>query len=301
MKVVHKAILIGLSIVATVYGCSTQPPVENVVQNADIKIISPWPGKVRESSALASHAGMLWTLNDSGDKAQVYAIDTEHRVSKTVQIQGAQNIDWEEMAQDDEHLYIFDCGNNRGKRDHLQIYKTQWQDLQQAKDGSQVSAEVITFSYADKPEKVNAGFHDYDCEAVAAVGDQLWLFTKNRRDQHTNLYVLDKSKPVQSVQPQAKFQVKGLITAADYDPQSQTLVLLGYEKSMVFGQSFVWTVPVKDKPVWKQAKRYSLMPYGQWEAVKWDRSQGPLRLLLTTESTPLLSVSLGELGFPDIK
>ena len=301
MKAGYKAFLIGLAGIATIYGCSTQPPVENASHNADIKIIAPWPGKVRESSALASHADMLWTLNDSGDNAQVYAIDPQHRLNKTVQIRGAKNIDWEEMAQDEEHLYIFDCGNNRGKRDHLQIYKTPWQALQQAEDGSQVSAELITFSYADKPEKVNAGFHDYDCEAVAAVDDHLWLFTKNRRDQHTNLYILDKSKPEQSIQPQAKFQVKGLITAADYDSQSQTLALLGYEKSMVFGQSFVWTVPVKDKPVWEQAKRYSLMPYGQWEAVKWDRSQGALRLLLTTESTPLLSVSLGELIFPEIK
>lgn len=265
----------------------------------DVRILSAWPREVRESSGLAVYGKHYWTHNDSGDVARIYALNAQHQIEKRVLLRNTNNVDWEEFAQDESALYLFDCGNNKGKRNQLQVHKLNRQELQGIGERGFVQPETLNFEYADKPAQVSSGSHNYDCEAATVVGNKLWLFTKNRGDLQTTHYILDKDMPEQSLSPVAKYPVEGLITSADYDVRSATLALLGYEKSPLFGQSFVWLIPVSDKQlVWSKAERFKLKQLGQWEAVKWDWQQGERRLLLTTETTPFIGVSLGEVLLP---
>src|SRR5215213_1725953 len=61
----------------------------------------PLPATLHESSGLAvSHrqAGVLWTHNDSGDGAELFAVDVSGRALGTSRITGAENEDWEDVA-----------------------------------------------------------------------------------------------------------------------------------------------------------------------------------------------------------
>lgn len=261
-----------------------------------IEQFSVWPSEVQETSGLAYKAGLLWTINDSGDGAFVYALNERHEVVKKLRIQDAVNIDWEAMAQDEDYLYIADCGNNRGRRNLLQIYKVSWQSLVLANSGAEVASKKMEFNYADKPVKVAPRDHNFDCEALTVVKDELWLFSKNRKDEKTNLYRLDKELASQTVAITATYEVDGLVTAADYEPSTQRLALLGYAKQKIFGHSFLWIVPVTDRPQWQNARRTKLHPYAQWEALVWDgANKGQLRL--SAERSILLDVGTGYLDF----
>lgn len=241
-----------------------------------------------------------WTLNDSGDRAQLYALNAQGKLIKTVKVQGASNKDWESLAQDDQYLYIADCGNNSGKRKQLTIYKVAIKALSEAPDKGSVPSSKISYSYGDYPANYPGRKHNFDCEALTVVGDQLWLFSKNRGDEKTKLYKLDKHLPRQSILPVAEYDVDGLITGADYDAENQSIILLGYEANLLFGRSFIWLLPLQGTEPevnWQKAQRINLSPYAQWEAVLWDKEQK--QIFLTCERSPLLDVGSGFVTFKE--
>ena len=152
--------------------------------------ISPLPAEVRESSGLIFFDGMYWTLNDSGNLPCLYALDVDDgHLLRTVCMEGVPNIDWEELTQDEEHLYIGDFGNNRGTRKDLRIYKINKKDIPAGENVTVSRFDTIMFSYAIQEDfDKRTHQHNFDCEAMLALNDSLFLFTKNWEDQRTVLY-----------------------------------------------------------------------------------------------------------------
>lgn len=73
--------------------------------------------RITESSGLAAsrkHPGILYTFNDSGGTAQLYALGPDCRVRATLTLGGAHNRDWEAMAVGRDGLYVGDIGDNLG-------------------------------------------------------------------------------------------------------------------------------------------------------------------------------------------
>lgn len=242
------------------------------------------PALVKETSGLARTGETWWTLNDSGDKPVLYGFNGQTgEVIRQLRVKGAKNLDWEDLAQDDTHLYVADTGNNAGKRRNLHIYKI---DRQALAAENRVSAQKLTVHYADYASQTTGGKrnHNVDCEAITRVGNKLWLFSKNRGDQKTRLYKADINTSVnQRLRPAGEYPVKGLVTAADYNAETAELALLVYGAGPSFGRASIWRVPVTaGLPDWQQAKKYRLKRPGQWESVLW---QGKNRLAVTAEGS----------------
>lgn len=103
--------------------------------------VSALPDEVRESSgvvvagdpAAPEHGpGSFWTHNDSGWPAEIFRVGTDGALMDRVQVSGAENVDWEDMAAGPcppEHgsgsrcLYIADTGDNLERRAVLDIYR----------------------------------------------------------------------------------------------------------------------------------------------------------------------------------
>ncbi|RAL21769.1 hypothetical protein DL240_13030 [Lujinxingia litoralis] len=89
--------------------------------------------RLGESSGLAAswlNPDILWTHNDSGDQARLFALSTTGEVLTEVRLPPAQNVDWEDMAigpcqpgSPQPCLYLADIGDNLARRDHLMIYR----------------------------------------------------------------------------------------------------------------------------------------------------------------------------------
>jgi len=193
---------------------------------------------IRESSGLVYFDHGLWTLNDGGNPAELYEIDSiSGKILKSVFVKNATNNDWEALAQDDSYLYIGDFGNNFGNRKNLQILKIVKKDL--VKDT--VIAEHIKFAYeAQSNFQLTMNSHNFDCEAFCAIGDSLFLFSKNWANLKTYVYVLPKSPGNFMVNIVDSFDTRGLITDADYNMENKTLVLLGYDIKKFSMHSFLW-------------------------------------------------------------
>ncbi|EXJ09591.1 hypothetical protein D791_03433 [Nitrincola nitratireducens] len=254
--------------------------------------------ELNETSGLAFHQGTWWTMNDSGNSAALYEVSQQDgTVLRRVHPLNSENRDWEALAQDDRHLYIADCGNNRGDRHSFQIYSVPWSDLLQSKHRGVVSSAQMDIRLSDTRPESKLHAHNNDCEALAHVDGQLWLFTKNWKDQATRLYRVDTRKSKQSLTASATYPVKGLITAADFDPESRRLALLGYRIGFLSVSSFIWILPVPEEgqlPDWDNASYHRLDPAGQWEAILWHQGD----LWLTRERSVLGSAQLAKITLP---
>ena len=88
--------------------------------------------RVVESSGVTPSArrpGVLWTHNDSGDDARLYATDSAGDDLGSVLVAGARNVDWEDLAAGPcsggvgRCFYVADIGDNWRRRDHVEVYR----------------------------------------------------------------------------------------------------------------------------------------------------------------------------------
>lgn len=76
-----------------------------------------------------SHYNVFWTLNDANNTNEIFAIDINGKNLGSYEIQGAENIDWEDITvaacfdnTANDCIYIADTGNNKLKRKEFQVY-----------------------------------------------------------------------------------------------------------------------------------------------------------------------------------
>lgn len=191
-------------------------------QTAQILSSQNMPLEVNETSGLALFDDLFLTHNDSGGSPKVYRFTADGKMVDTITISDQKNTDWEDLAQDDQYLYIANTGNNLGKRKKLRILKVN-KSFQ-----APVQAEVIRISYANQKDFLPRKKHPFDSEALASMEDQLLLFSKDRLNLRTHLYQVPKQAGEYQLASDLSFDVQSLITGADYDPASQTLALTAY-------------------------------------------------------------------------
>ncbi len=203
----------------------------------NVRQIGEMPEDVWETSGLLFHKGKLITHNDSGNTAQLFEVDTlSLSVTRSVTLSNAQNVDWEDIAQDDTFIYIADFGNNLGTRQDLKIYRI----LKSSYDSADtVLAEEIAFSYEDQTDFSDSGNSDWDAEALFVIGDRLIVLTKQWKTNNTVAYSIPNLPGSHIAQRIDEYTINGLVTGATYNPQNGLLYVVGYNS--ILG-SFIYKI-----------------------------------------------------------
>ncbi|MHC1775426.1 MAG: hypothetical protein AB9834_08445 [Lentimicrobium sp.] len=257
---------------------------------APARVVRSLPAIVKETSGLIFWNQGLWTHNDSGGEPVLYKLDTlTGKVIQTITLLNAMNIDWEELAQDESAIYIGDFGNNLGNRRDLKIYSVLKKDIPSDITG-EVKTSVINFSYADQLDYTPANRNNnYDCEAMVAFGDSLYLFSKNWADQQSRLYAIPKAAGSYRVAPTDNLLADGLITGADLSPSGKEMVLCGYENY----SPFIWVLfDFREANFFQGNKRrlnFSAMTGTQTEGVTFLHDSS---VVISSEKTPVSPSSL---------
>lgn len=196
------------------------------------KLLSELPKEVKETSGLFFHNGRLWTHNDSGGKPVLYALDTTtFEVVQRITLANVKNKDWEDVCTDGETVYVGDFGNNNGSRKKLRIFSFPMSSIP-AEGDTVIPVDSILFRFADQTNfEKRSHEHDYDCEAMFADGDCLYLFSKGWATGTSRLYRLPKTPGKHVAEVVNSFDSQGLITGADYDSENRMLVVVGYVKN----------------------------------------------------------------------
>jgi hypothetical protein len=129
---------------------------------------------IGESSGLAvsrRNPGLLWSHNDSGHAAVLFALDGTGTVRGQVRVP-IRTRDWEDISAarcpSGDCLYIADIGDNKLTRRQVQIYRVPEPAPGDAETGS---PDVFNASYADGP---------HDAEAMFVVDTNAFIITKDR-------------------------------------------------------------------------------------------------------------------------
>ncbi|WP_416442199.1 T9SS C-terminal target domain-containing protein [Leeuwenhoekiella sp. A16] len=189
------------------------------------------PKSVNETSGLIAFNGHLLTHNDGND-SHLYELDTlTGAISHTYTLNGFKNVDWEDITQDDNYIYLGDFGNNyTGIRKDLKILKISKTSL--LKDDPEV--EVINFKYPDQEAFAKAAPNttDFDCEAFVIKDEKIYLFTKQWTKTGTAIYELPILPGSYTAAFKTTFPINGLVTGATYVKAKNILLLCGYSKSL---------------------------------------------------------------------
>jgi len=201
------------------------------------------PNKLKEVSGIAysTQSSLLWVLEDSGNANAIYGLSPKGELEKSITIDNAKNIDWEDITKDSEgNLYIGDFGNNENTRKDLCIYKI-------AKDSllkNTINASYkISFEYPEQkkfpPKKTGLL---YDVESFFEFKNNFYLFTKNRSskfDGTTFLYKIPNKAGYHQAELLGEFKTGGsfennTITSAAISPDGSKVVLLCHSKVWLF-------------------------------------------------------------------
>jgi len=192
--------------------------------------------KVKETSGLIYWNDLIWTHNDDTDK-NLYSIDPKKgEIIQTTPLKGVLNKDWEEIAQDENYMYIGDFGNNYlGNRKDLNILRV----LKKTFYSDQQIVDTIHFSYENQfdytPKKANES--NFDCEAFIVSKDSIFLFTKEWTSNKTSVYAISKEPGTYSAKLKSTYNVDGLITGSVYLEEMNLVALCGYSKLL---QPFIY-------------------------------------------------------------
>jgi hypothetical protein len=192
-----------------------------------LTVVADLPAILNETSGLAWDGQQLISHNDRGNTNQLFFFDTTGANHTQASLSGGTNQDWEDLAMDEQYLYIHDGGNNNGNRRDLRIWRVSRSTLQNT--GSFPAAGAIAYHFPSQTVFENNKDHNYDSEALFAWGDSLYFFTKNRQNQRSDLYALPKTPGNYPAHHKGNFNARALITGGTISPDGQVVVLTGIQ------------------------------------------------------------------------
>lgn len=166
--------------------------------------------------------GVLFALNDSGNKAQLFAM-SESGDDLAQWPVDARNRDWEDMASVDidgkPYLLLADTGDNLQRRRQSQLYLLEEPSLETPSDTALQPQQTIRFRYEDGPRNV---------EAMAVDDNIVYLISKEPVSgagaQRSRLYTLPLPEPGDDQVQVARFAAT--LTAPDSSLESRLAAAL---------------------------------------------------------------------------
>ena len=155
--------------------------------------------ELTEGSGVVSsriNPNVLWTHNDSGDSARIFAIDTQGHKLGIYNLPGAVNVDYEDIGMGPgpvanlEYIYVGDIGDNNSDRANIKIYQIPEPAVYQFQSTNPVTVNMkgvrtITLNYPDGPFNAESLFVD------PWTGD---LFIATKQSGTSRIYTATKTQ-----------------------------------------------------------------------------------------------------------
>ena len=203
---------------------------------------------ITESSGLAASRcqnNVLWTHNDSGDDAFIFAINASGDSLGTWKVPNAQNNDWEDIAAYKDKngkcfIYVGDIGDNKGKRHDHAVYRVP-EPLIVPENANSTRKNPLT---TVDPEILRFNYPDYDQDAetlmVHPKTADIYVVTK-RVSGPAGVYRLKSvftNDDIATAEKVAEVSVpaipNGFLTGGDISPDGRRIVICDYTQAYEF-------------------------------------------------------------------
>ncbi|WP_366184187.1 hypothetical protein [Flavobacterium ovatum] len=202
-----------------------------------------FPKSLKEVSGIITvqDSKLIACIEDSGNKNEIYLLDSKGKIQNTIKINQVENNDWEDITKDIHgNLYIGDFGNNDNDRKDLAIYKI---DKNKLSSSETKPTSIIQFAYPEQkdfPSKKKSRY--FDVEGFIAFQNNFYLFTKNRSSNFNGTAFIYKVPNAPGNHPAKK--IGEFKTGPDYEnyaitsvalsPDQKKLAILTHSKIILF-------------------------------------------------------------------
>ena len=207
------------------------------------------------------YPGIFWVHNDSGNPPLLFAIKGDGRLVRQFRL-GVPNIDWEDIAIDDQgHLYVGDIGNNAGALPLRAIYRIDEPDPGSPADEPLV-ASAMTFYTLPKENR-------FDAESLFVDRGSATLVAKYHDGREAELFAVPLEPPSPLLRPARPRSIGRLpeftepATGADLSTDQTLLAVCASAVTRVYRRDDV------NSPSWRLLAviRYAALPI---EGIAWD-------------------------------
>lgn len=241
------------------------------------------------------HRNVFWAINDAKNTPEVFAVNTQGENLGAFTIEGASNVDWEDIAvagcfdnKTKSCLYIADTGNNDGDRKDFHVYV-----VEEPSDFFERSLKL--------KKKINFtvnGRYNFESFSINEMTSEFYLVSKSDKanDNNNTSVVFSLSPGSIELRPIASIDFKKfpeklkkddmIVTSGDFLSSTQTLLIGTYGKafeiSMKDIQSFHTKARIIDIPKMKKA-----------EAIAYNDTSEGLAIYTSSEglNQPLFKIS----------
>jgi len=235
------------------------------------KIADPAINELSGFAASRAYPGLLWGNNDSGDTARLFLINQEGKTVATVNFEGIDARDWEDIAAAGDSLYVGDMGDNLSVMENIKIHRIREPKLDPQKLGQNITIasnniETATVTYPDGP-------HDAESLSVAPDGSILIV---SKSTSGSNFYISQNvfrrgAIPLKKIGETFHFGGEGiftkLATSGDLSPDGKKLLVGTYSQLYEFPLTRAYDFNSVDS---KNAKTQDLPTLKQSESACYD-------------------------------
>ncbi len=184
--------------------------------------------------------GVLWSFDDSGGPARIFATDTLGRDLGSFPLRGATNVDWEAISSGrcgaGDCLYLADTGDNNESRAAVDIYRVSEPSVRTTRGTARAipAVERLRVRYPDRPRDVEALFVDGQ--------GTMHLISKGRTDGYVHYRIPAASWGERSVVAESlgtlPIEPRGglgrLVTDAALSPDGRRVAVRTYQEIYLF-------------------------------------------------------------------
>jgi len=212
-----------------------------------VKQVTPLLEEISGIADSKINPGYIWGEEDSGNPNQVYLLNHNGTVAKTVYLKGATNRDWEDMALVGDTLYVAETGDNAQVYANYRFYR--FVEPSMATD-TVTAIETINFTYPD-------GSHDAE---GFLVDESKNIYVITKRDNPSRIYKL--SYPYQSnntLSLVGTLPYSGVVSAT---LNKNEIIIKTYASLYYYKRATGETIPVTLKKQWTSLP-YQVEPQGE--------------------------------------
>jgi hypothetical protein len=239
----------------------------------EVTSISTVAGKVdarmKEASGLVAsinNPGFLWSINDSGNPAEVFLINRQANIKMVCTLVNIKNRDWEDIAIDTApngktYLYVADIGDNSCKFEYKIIYRFEEPILSIEKEINIVHFETFVLTMPDGKR---------DAETILIDPSTHDLFIISKREDSVGLYRAPRILTVDTMMFEKVLTLPFTqIVAGSITTNGQEILLKDY------GKIYYWKRERNEPLTQVLATSPIELPYvreQQGEAIAWSRN-----------------------------
>ncbi len=245
---------------------------------------------IQEASGIAAsrkNKSVLWVHNDSGNSAQIFAINYIGELLGTFLIKNTKCRDWEDIAigpgpdKNLDYLYIGDIGNNENKKTKLTVYRIPEPNINSKIPDKEIKIgppDVIELAYPDDNSK------DAETLLVDPLNGDIYIITKRNVFSRVYHASYPQSTDKSTKMAQATILPWGLATGGDVSPDGKLVIVRGPTSASI------WRRP-ENEPLWRaflgEYSTIELIPEPQGEAICFDSNSPGFFTLSEKPNQPL--------------